>query len=363
MIMNRWLVSACFLCLLASCSKGDDASQSPDNPTNGGAEVNFSSTVRSSIVVEIDGPSTRAPLTNFETNSSVGLFGIPAIGSGANGDCNLFDRQREEDFQMNLFNAQYTYVAGYDRMQSDNQATFPYGSNPALMLYGYYPYTSQAKFTAVGGGRSQWAIPWQLTLKNSAVSQTVVDMSQTVDYMYVEPTLAVYNQIGLSPVVLNFQHALGRLDFCFYSTNKELCSAGYLIKKVIIECRAPRTGLMAITDGTLSGTSENLTCEYPISGSVGINYAIPGDAVAMFMLPPKQTLIQKITCEMLDGGANSRTYVIYDYRYSGYDITLDAQGKIVEMRVNFQPKDTSYSPPKVESWVKSVTYDVNVKLQ
>lgn len=353
--MNKWIVGACLVCLLSACSKdGEEAPQSPDNPnTNERAEVRFSSNVRASVVVELDGPSPRAPLTSFENNAPVGIFGIPAIGGGNNDDCDLYNRKRKEDFQQNLFNARYTYVEGYEELQSEFLAVYPYGANPALMLYGYYPYSLEAKWLEVNGV-AQWAIPWKL---NTA------DMSQTTDYLYTGPMLAVYNKLGPNPILLNFQHAMGRLDFRFYSTSKQVCDAGYLVKSITVECNTGKSGWLAITDGEFAfDKTENLVCQYPISGYAGITYASPGAAAAKYMFPPEQTMIRKITCDMLDGGANLRTYTIYDYKYSGYDIPLKA-GSTTEMRINFLPKDAALSPPNVNGWDKGTTMDVNVKLQ
>ncbi|WP_448779328.1 fimbrillin family protein [Bacteroides congonensis] len=349
--MNKWIIGVCSLFLLVSCSKDDDSSQSSNNPTNGGAEIiNFSSNVRASVIVEIEGPVTRAPLTNFENNAQIGLFGIPTIGGGTQGGRNLYDCKRKEDFQQNLFNALYVYVEGYDKLQTENVATYPGGNDPALQLYGYYPYSSDAKYMEING-TAQWAVPWQLNVE---------DMAQTKDYMYVEPKLAAYNKVGLEPVVLLFQHAMGRLDFRFYSTNKQIATAGYSIENVTVQCYTDKSGWMAVTDGELSVSPqpEKLLCKYPLD-NVGITYLTPGESAAKFMFPP-QALIQKITCDVIDAGANRSTYVIYDDTKSGYDISLKA-GKTTDMRVNFLPKNASYASD-IDAWTRT-TVDVNVKLQ
>ena len=94
--MNRWIVGVSLLCLLASCSKdNDDTPQSGNNNVNGGAGISFSSNVSSSIIVEVDGPTSRAPLTTFEPNSQIGIYGIPAFEGGRNEDCDLYNRKRE----------------------------------------------------------------------------------------------------------------------------------------------------------------------------------------------------------------------------------------------------------------------------
>ena len=51
--------------LLASCSKDDDNTPQSGNNTNvnGGAVVSFSSNIFASVVVEVTGPGTRAPIT------------------------------------------------------------------------------------------------------------------------------------------------------------------------------------------------------------------------------------------------------------------------------------------------------------
>ena len=111
---------------------------------NGGAELKFSSDVLSSIVVDVDPTrsSTRAPLSSFENNSQIGIYGIPGVDGGRNESCNLRDCKFESDFQKYLFNGRYTYVSGYDELQSEFQATYPSRANPALYLYCLL-YTSQ----------------------------------------------------------------------------------------------------------------------------------------------------------------------------------------------------------------------------
>lgn len=352
--MNNWIVGVSLLCLLVSCSKDNDDSPQSGNNVNGGAGISFSSNVSSSIIVEVDGPASRAPLTAFEANAQIGIYGIPAFDGGRNEDCDLYNKKRESDFQEDLFNACYTYVPGYKTLQTDHPATFPARNNPSLILYGYYPYNEEAVWREVGSvGRAQWATPWRL---NTA------DMSATVDYMFTGPMQADYSKVGTNPVVLNFQHALGRLDFRFYSTSKEVCDAGYIIKSVTVYCNTGESGWMSVATGELSFSSKDLTCTYPVANA-GITYNTPGEAVAKFMFPPEQTLIQKITCKMQDGGGKSRDYTIYDYKYYGYDVPI-IKGKTTLMRINFLPKDATFSgPANVDSWSDGKPIDENVKLQ
>lgn len=344
--MNKWIIGVCLISLFASCSKDSDETQPSNNPTNGGTGISFSPNVSASTIVEIDGPSTRAPLINFNHNDKVGLFGIPTIGGGTQGGHNLFECKNEADFQKNLFNAPYTYVQDYDVLQTDYPATFPNGNDPALQLYGYYPYSADVEYTNVNNV-PQWAVPWKLNID---------DMSQTIDYMYVEPQLAVYNKVGLEPVALLFQHAMGRLDLRFYSTNKQIALAGYIVKNVTVKCKTGQRGWMAITDGELSFNADFLTCKYPVSGNIGIAYPTPGISAASFMFPPN-AIIQEITCDLVDTGAKTHNYVIYS---GGYDIPI-TKGKMTDMRVNFLPKDASYSS-NVDTWTRT-TVDVNVKIQ
>ena len=119
---------------------------------------------------------------------------------------------------------------------------------------------------------------------------------------------------------------------------------------------------MALTDGTLSFSPKDLICLHS-TNNAGITYNTPGESVAKFMVPPEQTLIQKITCQVKDGGNNLREYIIYDYKYYGYDISIK-KGKTTLMRINFLPKDATLSgPTNVDSWTGGNTVDENVKLQ
>ena len=341
-------------CLLASCSKDDDNTPQSGNNTNvnGGAVVSFSSNIFASVVVEVTGLGTRAPITAFESNAQLGVFGIPAIQGGRNEDCDLFNKKNESDFQPNLFNACYTYVPGYETLQTEKLATFPNTSNAGLMMYGYYPYTEEVEWREVNRV-AQWAIPWKLNPR---------DMSETRDYMFTGQAPTWYSEVGTNPVVLNFQHAFGRLDFCFYSTSKQVCDAGYRIQSVTVYCNTGESGWMALTDGALSFSPKDLVCLHS-TNNAGITYNTPGESVAKFMFPPEQTLIQKITCQVKDGGNNLREYTIYDYKYYGYDISIK-KGKTTLMRINFLPKDATFSgPANVDSWTGGNTVDENLKLQ
>lgn len=353
--MNKWMIAGVALSfLLASCSKDDDNTPQSGNNTNvnGGAVVSFSSNIFASVVVEVTGPGTRAPITAFEPNAQLGVFGIPAIQGNHNSDCDLFNKKNESDFQANLFNACYTYVPGYETLQTEKLATFPNTSNAGLMMYGYYPYTEEAEWREVNRV-AQWAIPWKLTPSN---------MSETKDYMFTGQTPTWYSEVGTNPIMLNFQHAFGRLDFSFYSTSKQVCDAGYRIQSVTVYCNTGESGWMALTDGTLSFSPKDLICLHS-TNNAGITYNTPGESVAKFMFPPEQTLIQKITCQVKDGGNNLREYTIYDYKYYGYDISIK-KGKTTLMRINFLPKDATLSgPANVDSWTGGNTVDENVKLQ
>ena len=91
--MNKWILGvSVILFLLTSCSKdNDEGTPQSDDIMNGGAELKFSSDVLSSIVVDVDPTrsSTRAPLSSFENNSQIGIYGIPGVDGGKNESCNL----------------------------------------------------------------------------------------------------------------------------------------------------------------------------------------------------------------------------------------------------------------------------------
>lgn len=353
--MNKWMITGVALSfMLVSCSKDDDNTpQSGNNNENGGAVISFSSSISPSIVVEVT-PVSRAPLATFSHNDQLGIFGIPAIEGNPNIDCDLFNKRQEKDFQPNLFNACYTFAEGYPTLQSENIATFPNLPNAGLMLYGYYPYTEEAAWHEVNQ-TPQWAIPWKLVPS---------DMSATKDYMFTGPMPTWYSKVGLNPVVLNFQHAFGRLDLCFYSTSGEVCNAGYRIQSVTVYCHTGESGWMSVTNGSLSlGNPKDLTCVYP-TNNVGIAYSIPGESAAKFMFPPETTWIEKITCQVKDGGNNPREFTIYNHTY-GYKIPIK-RGKTTLMRINFLPRDATFSgPANVDSWTGNgdTILDKEVKLQ
>lgn len=220
--MNKWILGvSVILFLLTSCSKdNDESTPQSDDIMNGGAELKFSSDVLSSIVVDVDPTrsSTRAPLSSFENNSQIGIYGIPGVDGGKNESCNLRDCKFESDFQKYLFNGRYTYVSGYDELQSEFQATYPSRANPALYLYGYYPYTDKAEYREIAGA-SQWAVPWQLDTDN---------MANTIDYLYTGEKFVRYSEWGLNPITLEFQHAFGRVDFKFYTTSMAVLNKNLL---------------------------------------------------------------------------------------------------------------------------------------
>lgn len=348
----------CVCTLLTSCSKGDeDAPQSNGNTNNGGAEINFSPNVVGSTVVEVKGRgiSTRGPLDVFEENSPIGIFGIPAVEGGKNENCNLRDCKFESDFQPSLFNGKYTYVSGYDQLQSEYQACYPAKANPALYLYAYYPYVDAPEYRTVGENPAQWAVPWKLE---------TTDMSKTIDYLYTGETISNYSTQGLSPVVLHFLHVFGRIDFLFYTTNSSVMSKNYQVKSVSINCDTGKDGWMAVGTGKLSFTSEKIDCHYPVTKG-SLTYNSPSNVAAQFMFPPEQTLINKITCKVLSGAGTETEHLIYEAGAPGYNYTIPVKRKqITTMKINFLPKDVVYSSDaKIESWEKGVILDVNVKLQ
>ncbi|EKJ90370.1 Fimbrillin-like protein [Bacteroides finegoldii] len=352
--MNKWILGvSLILFLLTSCSKdNDEGTPQSDDIMNGGAELKFSSDVLSSIVVDVDPTrsSTRAPLSSFENNSQIGIYGIPGVDGGRNESCNLRDCKFESDFQKYLFNGRYTYVSGYDELQSEFQATYPSRANPALYLYGYYPYTDKAEYREIAGA-SQWAVPWQLDTDN---------MANTIDYLYTGEKFVRYSEWGLNPITLEFQHAFGRVDFKFYTTSMAVLNKNYTVESVTITCISGKKGWMAIANGSMSFTTEQFTSTYKVvDGSVAWN--IPGEPAARFMFPHTQTLIKEVTCVMRSGAGEVKKYTIYD-QYSGYTIPV-RQGEITNMNVKFLPKDASISSAvDVNSWDSNTTIDKDVKL-
>lgn len=354
--MNKWILGAFFACsLLTSCSKDkdDDAPQSNGSTDGRGAEVKFSSNVVADNVVVVGrSATTRAPLDKFGENAQVGVLGIPAIQGGNNQHCNLRDCKTESDFQPYLFNGKYTYVSGYDNLQSEFQATYPSNANPALYLYAYYPYTAELDYRSVGESSAQWAVKWKLEK---------TDMSKTIDYLYTGEKNVLYSEQGVVPIVLNFNHAFGRLDFSFYSKEASVIALNYVVKSVSVTCYSGDEGWMAITDGKLSFTTNEFTCKYPVvNGTLGVNS--PSAVAAQFLLPPDQTIIKEVTCKVLSGAGIEKDYIVY--QLNAYQPVPVKKGQITTMRVNFAPKDASMSSSiKIESWVKGTIMDVNVKLQ
>ena len=356
MFMKKWILGVSLLMvMLASCSKDNDEGASQSTTLTGeGAELKFSSNVLSSIVVEVE-PSratTRGPLISFENNSRIGVFGIPGIDGGTGESCNLRDCKNESDFQKYLFNGQYTYVSGYEELQSEHQATYPSRANPALYLYGYYPYTEKAEYREIAGA-TQWAVPWQLDTDN---------MANTIDYLYTGEQFVKYSEWGLTPVTLAFQHALGRIDFRFFTTNMAVLNANYSVQSVSVTCISGKKGWMAITNGDLSFTTETFTSTYKVTdGSIAWN--TPGEPAARFMFSPTGTLIKKVTCVMKSGGGVTKEYEIFDSEYSGYTIPV-RKGEITNMKIRFLPKDASISSSvNINSWDSSATIDKDIKLQ
>lgn len=354
--MNKWILGVpLFLFLLSSCSKdNDEGTPQSDDLKNGGAALKFSSNVLSSIVVEVEPTraSTRAPLTSFENNSQIGIYGIPGVDGGTNESSNLRECKFESDFQEHLFNGKYSYVEGYDELQSEFQATYPSRANPALYLYGYYPYTEKAEYREITGA-TQWAVPWKLDVEK---------MENTIDYLYTGEKFVRYSEWGLTPISLDFQHALGRVDFKFFTTNVAVLNKNYTVQSVTITCISGKSGWMAVANGNLSFTTEQFTTTYNVvDGSVAWN--LPGEPAARFMFPPTQTLIKEVTCMMRSGGGETKEYTIYNREYSGYEIPV-RRGEITNMKIKFLPKDVTISSAvDVNEWAGGTNIDENVKLQ
>lgn len=356
--MNKWILGVSFFMLvLASCSKDNEEGASQSNTLTGeGAELRFSSNVLSSIMVEVEPTrsTTRAPLNSFENNSRIGVFGIPGVDGGMNESCNLRECKSESDFQKYLFNGQYTYVSGYDELQAEYQATYPSRANPALYLYGYYPYTDKVEYREVAHV-AQWAIPWQIDTDN---------MANTIDYLYTGEQFIRYSEWGLNPVKLDFQHAFGRVDFSFFTTSSAVLSANYMVQSITVTCVSGKKGYMAVANGSLAFTTETFTSTYKVTdGSVAWN--TPGEPAARFMFPPTGTLIKKVTCVMKSGAGVTKEYEIYNMEQPGYGYEIPVRkGEITNMKIRFLPKDASISSSNnVNSWEPTSTKNLEVKLQ
>lgn len=356
--MKKRIIGVLFLmALLSSCSKDNDDCTPQSNTLKGeGAELNFSSNVLSSIVVDVESTrsKTRAPLNFFENNSRIGVFGIPGIDGGMNESCNLRDCRNQSDFQKYLFNGQYTYVSGFDELQAEFQATYPSRANPALYLYGYYPYTEKAEYREIAK-TSQWAIPWKIDTDN---------MANTIDYLYTGEQFVKYSEWGLDPVTLEFQHAFGRIDFRFFTTNAAVLGANYIVQSVSVTCTSGKSGWMAVANGSLEFDTETFTSTYKVTnGSVAWN--TPGAPAARFMFSPTGTLIKKVTCVMRSGAGVTKEYEIYNREIPGYGYDIPVRkGEITNMKIRFLPKDASISSAtNVNSWANSETFEKDVKLQ
>lgn len=356
--MNKWILGVSFFMLvLASCSKDNEEGASQSNTLTGeGAELRFSSNVLSSIMVEVEPTrsTTRAPLNSFENNSRIGVFGIPGVDGGMNESCNLRECKSESDFQKYLFNGQYTYVSGYDELQAEYQATYPSRANPALYLYGYYPYTDKVEYREVAHV-AQWAIPWQIDTDN---------MANTIDYLYTGEQFVRYSEWGLNPVKLDFQHAFGRVDFSFFTTSSAVLSANYIVQSITVTCVSGKKGYMAVANGSLAFTTETFTSTYKVTdGSVAWN--TPGEPAARFMFPPSKTLIKKVTCVVKSGAGVTKEYEIYNMEQPGYGYEIPVRkSEITNMKIRFLPKDASISSSNnVNSWEPTSSKNLEVKLQ
>lgn len=115
---------------------------------------------------------------------------------------------------------------GRTELQPEFQATYPSRANPALYLYGYYPYTDKAEYREIAGA-SQWAVPWQLDTDN---------MANTIDYLYTGEKFVRYSEWGAQSNYLEFQHAFGRVDFKFYTTSMAVLNKNYTVESVTITC-------------------------------------------------------------------------------------------------------------------------------
>lgn len=372
--MNRWITGILCLCLLVSCSEEEE--QAADGPVqtddNVGAEINFSSSVVSSVITDIVGDVTRGPVNELGNNAKIGVFGIPAVEGGDNSACNMTDKSLREEFQENLYNEPYTYVSGYDNLQAANKARFPRGNKAALAFYAYYPYvetTSRQEFE----GKVAMAVPWKLNID---------DMRETEDYMYTGQTLKAYSEVGGRPIHLQLKHAMARLDLCFYTTSLKLAQSNYDIVSVQVSALVGESGYMSLEDGALSFSPKFIGVNdpvhpngiyYPIPDGISMTYSDPketpvktGNPVASFLLP-SNTVVSSVIYNVRDGWGNAQAYEVYRYNPNdpnNINISFKA-GCITKLQVNFQPKDVSISNVGVDAWEadKNKCYDVSIKIK
>lgn len=370
--MNKWIAGTLCLCLLVACSKDDnEAGGQTQKEDNAGAEVGFSSSVITSVIDNIVGDMTRAPINELGNNEKIGIFGIPAIEGNDNIDCNMCDKSLREDFQENLYNEPYTYVSGYDNLQTVNRARFPKGNKAALALYSYYPYTenvSRQEFE----GKVSLAIPWKLNID---------DMRETADYMYTGQVFKAYSEVGTQPICLQLRHAMARMDFCFYTTSLTLAQRNYDIVSVQMTALIGEEGYMSLEDGSLSSYPKFIGVNdlehkngiyYPIPNGISMAYSDPnetpakvGSPVASFILPPN-AVVNSIIYNVRDGWGKVQPYEVYTYNSNSPANTISFKaGCITKLQVNFQPKEISVSGAEVKAWEtdENKCYDVSIKIQ
>lgn len=354
--MNKLILGILSLMLFPGCSK-DNTSVNPEIPNadDEGVEVSFSSGVAASISSNLT--MTRAILEGaIPTNSSVGIYGIPALY--AEKEKYTIEKFVEEgDFQQYLFNAKYDATEVSQTTSSLKQAykaKFPSNQSgmDALSFYAYYPYIEKPVYKSKLG----YGVP--ITINND-------NMSQITDYLYTNQTVA---RISLKPVELKFQHALARLDFKIYSDKADLQIPGQKVKinSIIIKAICSNTGIMYLKNGTIAPTNTDETAyTYPLTNTYIKKATTAGDIeildpIASFLLIPAGDCITSITLSLTPEGQDiADEYIIYTMQAADNRIILSG-GNVITMNVLYTPRDAVVSS-KLTQWNTIETRSFSIK--
>ena len=297
--------------LLPSCRKGEVPNSSDSNTDENPVEVKFSSGITATVE---ENPLGRAPIDgeSLLVDSNVGIFGIKAKSS------NWDNYTITSSAQKNLQNAEYQ-VYDQGRLYQRYIAEYPTKDSQfdGLVFYGYYPYMSDV-MNYYDFWNDTYYVPVSLS-KN--------DMSSTPDYLFTGRINQKTPKDDDFILPLVFKHALARIKFTFNRTTSDVNVDG-----IVVSADCSVDGKMLISTGeTIPDDTSTQLYRYFINKNLNRDERV----IADFLLFPgaKVNFIQCII--------DSKTYPLY-VGTNLDEIKLE-QGKVINITINFSPKEANFT--------------------
>lgn len=239
--MYRGNVYKWCLWLLFATSCSEQGSFVPVNEDIAEAGERIPLEIGSRVGVSVTGIGTRGLLEKtLPENGKVGIFGISYYRwEGSPLPEIINQKQDREEFEIDMFNAGYTYRAGSGTLVPDKQAYFMYGSSACMALYAYYPHDdSEGAVVYDAQNVKGWVVNWK---------QDMEMLDATPDYLYMPRCIAEARNGG-SVRLSDMQHVFGGVEVYVYTQDEEISNM-YGIRNIWANVLSAEEGGFSLLDG------------------------------------------------------------------------------------------------------------------